>query len=257
MKKTAIIVEDEPLGMQNIKNHLRDYCPDIEVIGEATSNNEFLELIRGKNLRPDVALLDINLPDGTIFETLDLLRPIGFQIIFITAYDKFAQRACWYASMGYIVKPIQPAELVQAVRWVRSLKPEFTDIQVEQVQDFLKSDSHDRIVITDGSGMHVVNIADIRWIKADDNYSQVYVVGKTRPITVAQTLKSYQVELKGHRLFRIHKGHMIHIDHMVQFNRGKNPTVVMDEGEQLAVGRRRKAEFLEFLNRNGLGGRNQ
>lgn len=251
--KTAIIVEDEHLSRLNLKHNLRAHCQDVEIIGEATSNAEFLELIQEKGLKPDIAFLDINLPDGAVFETLKVLRPLPFQIIFITAYDVYAMRACWFASMAYILKPINPTDLVEAVQFTRVLHPRHTDEQLDITEENLQGDKlPDRIALSDGKKLIVVLIKDIIRIKADDNYSHVFTTTHDRPIIVARTLLSFQKQLKGQRMFRIHKGHFIHIDHMVQFNKGTKASVVMDDGETLTVGRRRKAEFREFLRRMGL-----
>lgn len=251
--KTAILVEDEHLSRLNLKRNLDQHCPDVEIIGEATSNAEFLELIRGKQLRPDIAFLDINLPDGAVFETLKLLRPLPFQIIFITAYDEYAMRACWFASMAYILKPIDPLKLAEAVQFTRVIHPRHVDEQLDITEENLTGDQvPDRIALSDGKKLVVVAIKDIIRIKADDNYSHVFTTTHERPIIVARTLLSFQKQLKQQRMFRIHKGHFIHIDHMTQFNKGTKASVVMDDGEVLTVGRRRKAEFREFLRRMGL-----
>ena len=93
MLLNAVIIEDEKKGLVNLKQMLDLHCPDVEVIGEADGVESGYELLRRPGIRPDVAFLDINLGDGKVFQLLDRIRPIDFDIVFVTAYDQFATRA--------------------------------------------------------------------------------------------------------------------------------------------------------------------
>ena len=112
----AIIVEDEISGLNNLKNLLSQYCSDVEVIADARNIKEGVAVLNDPALKPDVAFLDISLPDGLVFNMLnDYADKIDFDIIFVTAFEKYAIKACQYSSIGYIVKPIDPDELQEAV----------------------------------------------------------------------------------------------------------------------------------------------
>ena len=111
----AVIVEDEIKGLNNLKNLIATHCGEIEIIGEARSIQEGTALLNNSSIKPDVAFMDISLPDGLIFQLLNKLRPINFDIIFVTAYEEYAIKACEYSSIGYIVKPIDPDLLKEAV----------------------------------------------------------------------------------------------------------------------------------------------
>jgi response regulator of citrate/malate metabolism len=101
----AIIVEDEIKSMNNLKNMLKNHCPRVEVVGDALSIKEALDLFDDPEMKPDVAFLDINLTDGLVFRMLEELRPIDFEIIFVTAYNEHAIKACEYSSVGFIAAP--------------------------------------------------------------------------------------------------------------------------------------------------------
>ena len=109
----AVIVEDEVKGLNNLKNLLEQYCPEVKVIGEAGNVDQGVKLLKSK--KPDLAFLDISLPDGLVFQLLNEVRPIDFEVIFVTAYEEYAIKACEYSSIGYILKPIDPDELREAV----------------------------------------------------------------------------------------------------------------------------------------------
>ena len=123
----AIIVEDETSGLNNLKNLLKEYCSEVEVIGEASSVEEATALFHNKRLQPDVAFLDIQLKDGLVFQALDQLNRIPFEIIFVTAFHRYAIQACSYSSIGYILKPLDPDALVHAVSRIPSTYGEKID----------------------------------------------------------------------------------------------------------------------------------
>lgn len=245
--KNAIIVEDEPRGRANLRNILSKYCPDIQVVAEAASNREFLDLIQVKKARPDVVFLDIDLPDGLVFESLKELRPLPFQIIFITAYNTFTEKACWFASMGYITKPIDSDKLVEAVQWVRKLP--VNDEQLQNFQDaYNNPDTHDRITVNNNNTIEIVDIKDILRIEADDNYSHIHLNGGKKH-TSAKTLKTFEEMLSSQGFYRVHKGHIINMDYMVKFIRSEGGKVEMKDGTRVSVSRRRRPAFMEYIKR--------
>ena len=116
----AFIVEDEINGLENLKNMLREHCPQVKVVGEARSNQQALDLLQSAKQKPDVAFLDINLQDGNVFQTLQQLNgEVDFDIIFITAFNEYAVEAFKYSAIGYILKPIDPDELRKAVQKIQ------------------------------------------------------------------------------------------------------------------------------------------
>ncbi|MFT6283105.1 MAG: two-component system LytT family response regulator, partial [Salibacteraceae bacterium] len=118
MKKyTAIIIDDIEQARTTIKQDLATYAKDFEVIGEASGVVEGAKLL--KNLTPDILFLDIQMQDGSGFDLLDLLSDISFKIIFITASDAHGIKAFRYAAIDYLLKPIDPDELTEALKKFR------------------------------------------------------------------------------------------------------------------------------------------
>ena len=103
----AVIIEDEPAGVELLKETLATHCPDVQVIAVGGSNAEAFKILDDPNMRPDVVFLDISLPDGLIFQTLRNLEEIDFDIIFVTAYDKYAVRAFELSAIDYLLKPLK------------------------------------------------------------------------------------------------------------------------------------------------------
>jgi len=114
----AIIIDDVAQAIDTLKADLTDYCPDVEVIATADGVINGAKLL--KEHTPDVLFLDIQMQDGTGFDLLEILPEINFKIIFTTASDAFAIRAFKFSAVDYLLKPVDPEELVAAVEKVKA-----------------------------------------------------------------------------------------------------------------------------------------
>lgn len=246
----AIIIEDEAKSMNNLKNLLNIHCPEVQIIGDATNVEDGLDLFDDPSFKPDLAFLDISLPDGLIFKMLDELRPIDFEIIFITAYNEHAIKACEYASIGYILKPINPDELTQAVSRVRlSNYDKKMDQRMEIFNKQLTStNAFEKMSISATDGIYFVNIKDIVRLEADDNYTKIFL-GNGDRITASRTIKSYEDMLTTLNFYRVHKSHIINLNYMRKFIKGDTGFLVMDDGKKIEVSRRRRPAFMEQVRR--------
>lgn len=245
----ALIVEDEIKSMNNLKNLLANHCPEVSVIADALSVEEALDLFEETDFKPDVAFLDINLPDGLIFQLLDELKPVGFEVIFITAFNEHAIRACQYSSIGYIMKPINPDELIQAVS---RIKIQAGDKIEERLELFTKSlsnpNSFEKMSISAIDGIYFVSIKDIVRFEAEDNYTHIFLINGDR-ITASKTIKAYEDLLLMLNFYRVHKRHVINLNYMRKFIKGDGGYLVMDDGKKIEVSRRRRPAFMEQMRR--------
>lgn len=245
----ALIVEDEIKSLNNLKNLLAAHCPEVQVVADALSIEEALELFEEDDFKPDVAFLDINLPDGLIFRFLDEMKPIDFEVIFITAFNEHAIRACQYSSIGYIMKPINPDELVQAVSRIRVHKAEKIEERLDLFNKSLSNpNSFEKMSIAAIDGIYFVNIKDIVRFEAEDNYTHIYLNNGDR-ITASKTIKAYEDQLIELNFFRVHKRHVINLNYMRKFIKGDGGYLVMDDGKKIDVSRRRRPAFMEQMRR--------
>jgi two-component system LytT family response regulator len=246
----AVIVEDEPIGVKNLKNLLSKYCPHIDIVAEADGVESALKMFSLPQLQPDVAFLDINLHDGLVFQTLNELEEINFDIIFVTAHKDFAIKACDYSSIGYIVKPIDPDKLKDAVSRVRSGKTSKAKERVEVFKGHYTNQNPNafgKMSISAVDGFYFINIRDIVRLEAEDNYTHIYTSSEQR-MTVAKTIKSYEELLSSVNFFRVHKKHLINLNFMNKFMKGDS-LVIMDDGMKIEVSRRRRPQFMELMKR--------
>ncbi len=245
----ALIVEDEIKSLNNLKNLLASHCPEVEIVADALNIEEALELFDEPEFKPDVAFLDINLPDGLIFQFLDELSPVDFEVIFITAFNEHAIRACQYSSIGYIMKPINPDELMQAVSRIRVHRAEKIE---ERLDLFNKSmtnpNSFEKMSIAAIDGIYFVNIKDIVRFEAEDNYTHIFLINGDR-ITASKTIKAYEDMLQMLNFYRVHKRHVINLNFMRKFIKGDGGYLVMEDGKKIEVSRRRRPAFMEQMRR--------
>jgi len=181
---------------------------------------------------------------------LEELRPIDFEIIFVTAYNEHAIKACEYSSIGYIMKPIDPEALTHAVQRIRPRKvAEQMDARLELLNAQLKNpNAFEKMSISALDGIYFVSIKDIVRFEAEDNYTHIYLNSGDR-ITASKTIKSYEDMLNAVNFYRVHKRHVINLNFMRKFVKGDGGYLVMDDGKKIEVSRRRRPAFMEQLRR--------
>lgn len=243
----AVIIEDEVHGLNNLKKMLAEHCEEIEVVADAGTIEDALELLTGPDLKPDLAFLDINLPDGLIFSLLNQIRPLDFDIIFVTAHQEHAIKACEYSSIGFIVKPIDPDALKEAVARIRPKKEAQTERRMDVFNNYYNNpNTFTKMSVSALDGIYFVNIKDIVRLEAEDNYTHIYLVGGER-LTASKTIKSYEDMLTSINFYRVHKRHVINLNYMRKFVKGDGGYLVMDDDMHIEVSRRRRPSFMEKL----------
>jgi two-component system LytT family response regulator len=155
----AIIIDDEQDSRNTVLNMLQNYCEDITVVGQAANVAEGLSIITKE--KPDVIFLDIQMPDGSGFDLLEKLPEINFQVIFVTAYDQYALRAIKFSALDYLLKPVDPQQLIDAVGKINKKPTNFDDI-TKKINILLRNKNGiERITLPTFEGLRFVNIKDI------------------------------------------------------------------------------------------------
>jgi two-component system, LytTR family, response regulator len=245
----AVIVEDELHGLTNLKNMLDKHCDSVSVVGEAGSVSDGVRLLSDANRDVDVAFLDINLPDGEVFQLLNKLDKVDFDIIFVTAYAEYAIKACEYSSIGYILKPIDPDALVEAVARISPKEKSRADKRLEIFQSYVNNpNAFSKMAISALDGIYFVNIRDILRFEAEDNYTHIFLQSGER-ITASKTIKAYEDMLTPFNFYRVHKRHVINLNYMRKFVKGDGGYLIMDDDIRIEVSRRRRPAFMEQMRR--------
>jgi two-component system, LytTR family, response regulator len=242
----AVIIEDEPAGVEVLKAIIAKHCPDVEIIATGGSNADALRIFEDPNLRPHVAFLDIHLPDGQIFQTLKQLEEIDFEIIFVTAFEQYAVRAFKLAAIDYLLKPIDPLEIMRAVSRIRAGKFMDAAPRLDIAQSHLNHpNSYDKIAISALDGSHYVRLRDIIRLEGSDNYTHIYLKGEK--FTASKTLKFFEEILIPFNFFRTHKTHLINLNYIKNWKREDGGRLILEDGSKVEVSRRRKPTFMEAV----------
>ncbi|WP_438962047.1 LytR/AlgR family response regulator transcription factor [Nonlabens sp.] len=243
MELKAIIVEDEQISREILKNYLGKYCPDVTVVDEATNVDEALQLLR--KISVDLLFLDVEMPYGTAFDLLDQVGDRDFETIFVTAYDQYAKDALNRQAAYYLTKPIEIDELIKAVDLVKSIKEREEEVHIGlSVKEQNGSQLHDKITIPTQEGFEVIPIKDIIYCSADDNYTHVFLAHSQK--LVSKTLKHFDEMLSEKGFCRIHKSHLINASHVTAYKKGKGGSVMLSDVE-LPVSPSRKLELFKFF----------
>ncbi len=246
----AVIVEDETRGLNNLKNLLAQNCEDVEIVGTAGSIQEASKMFGSLDEGPDLAFLDISLPDGLVFQLLNIINPLDFEIIFVTAYEEYAIKACEYSSIGYITKPIDPDKLVEAVKRVKNKKSRYINKRLEIFNNVYHNNPNAfrKMSISALDGIYFIDIQNIVRFEAEDNYTHIFMSDGER-ITASKTIKSFEDMLGPYNFYRVHKRHVINLNYMRKFVKGDGGYLIMDDEKRIEVSRRRRPAFMEEIRR--------
>ncbi len=244
--KRAVLCDDEPQSRLTLKVFLNDYCPDVEIVGEADGVMAGIQLIR--QARPDVVFLDVEMEDGTGFDLLKKFPNPSFQVIFTTAYNDFALKAFRYNALDYLLKPIDIDELIQAVDRISpgKLSPSHT----EQITALLEANHigrFEKIAVSSNEGLHFLNLKDIVRLESDINYTTFHLASSER-ITVSKTLKTFEELLPEGEFYRPHQSHIVNLGYVKKVLREEGGYLVMEDGFKIPLSRARKDEFLNLVN---------
>ncbi len=242
----AIVIDDEQAGINNLKNLLTKYCNGVKVVGTAENIKTGIQLVKDPSLKLDVAFLDINLPDGLVFQLIEQIEEVNFEIIFVTAYDNFAIRACQYSSIGYVTKPIDPDELIAAVKRIPKGRKYNTKEQIEVFKSHFNPNPYRKIGISSMTEVQFVPINEIVRLEADDNMTHFWIKDGRR-ITASKTLKHFDNLLTPFNFFKVHQSHLINLNFIKSYIRNEGGYLIMEDGKNVEISRRRRPLFLEKL----------
>ena len=239
----AIIIDDEPNCITALRQELQLFCPEIKVADTCTSGKEGILSIRKH--APDLVFLDVEMPWMNGFEMLDILGdPIHFRIIFTTAYSEFAARAFRVSAVDYLLKPVDGADLIDAVAKagkimsVGKTNPNITNLldNAKQTADQQKIAIHTR------DGYDLIPVEKILYCKAEGPYTHVYLSDKK--LVLSKPLGDTEQLLPDTLFERIHHSLLVNLRHVSGLRKSEGISVVMDNGEELPVSKSKKERLM-------------
>jgi two-component system LytT family response regulator len=243
----AIIIEDEEDSRKVLADMLHEHFKNIDVIAVCTNVVESRTAI--EQLQPELIFSDIELENDSVFDMLQQLNDINFEIIFITAFDRYAIQAIKFSAQDYLLKPFSKEELAEAIHhYQQKHNKQQSAQQFDALFHNLKNIQKDskKIALPTSHGLTVLPVKDIVRCQAEINYTNFFLTSKNKML-VTKTLKEYEELLNDYDFIRVHNSHLINLHHVKNYSRGEGGTVTMSDGSTVDVSRRKKDEFLKRL----------
>ncbi|HEY5368984.1 MAG TPA: response regulator [Hanamia sp.] len=235
----VILIDDERLARSELRRLLQEF-PDVEIIGEAANADEGIEKI--ESLNPDLIFLDIQMPGKTGFEMLMELEKSP-HVIFVTAYDEYALKAFDVNALDYLMKPVEPKRLADAILKV-------TQKEEEELISYSNRgilSEHDQVFVKDGERCWFVKLSDVRLFESVGNYAKVFF-GTNKPL-ILKSLNALEERLDDRVFFRANRKHIINLRMIEKIETYFNGGLLVDliGGEKIEVSRRQAVKFKEMM----------
>ncbi|MBK1441606.1 response regulator transcription factor [Parapedobacter sp. ISTM3] len=243
----AVIIDDEEHCVASLRRLLLPYQDSVRLVGTFATVDEAVMGIGTR--QPDIVFMDVQLGEsGTAFDVLNALGAVAFNLIFTTAYDQYAVQAFRFAALDYLLKPIAVGDFANAMNRVfQRNEQQQLSVRVAALLDNLSgADKPKKMGLPTADGYEFVDVSEVVHCRSDVNYTHIFTVSGQK-YTVSKTLKHFEELLGGYHFFRIHHSHLINLDYVVKYVRGKGGAVVLANGVTLEVSSRRKDEFLARL----------
>lgn len=244
-KIRTIIIDDEEPARRALKNILDLYCPNVELLSEASNIPDGVKLIH--KAEPQLVLLDIEMPGYNGFELLDFIKEVNFEIIFITAYSEYALKAFEVSAIDYLLKPVNIDQLNVAIEKV-SHKLHASNMQkrVELFKENHTANEFTRIALPVSDGLLFIEVVDIILLEADGAYTHVWLRNGSK-ILVSKKLKFFEdVLIARKHFYRPHRSYMVNFNFVTKYNKGES-MLVMDNKIAVPVSKEKKAELEDVL----------
>jgi len=241
----SIIIDDEPKARLALRLSLQNFCPNIQIIGEADGVESGWQVIKEK--KPQLVFLDIRINGGLGFELLDKFDKPTFKVIFITAYNEFALKAFRYNALDYLLKPIDPDELIEAVKKISQDK--ISDILTEQINNLLEVSQKkifDKIALTTSEGTNFLKLKNIVKLVSDGSYTTFHTNSREE-ITVSRGIKEFETLLPTDTFCRTHQSYIVNIDFVKKILKEDGGYILLENEDKVPISRRKKNDLMELM----------
>lgn len=244
----AIIVENDLLQIRTLKKMIREHCPQIEVMDEIRDLRSSQKIISQQ--QPDLVFFDLSIKNGQVFEMLDKIMPLDFELIFTSKNDQHSLKAIKYAALDYLLKPFNVAD-VQAAgqKAIQKITSKYVTRQLDMILSNIKDqpNGHQRkVAIPTVEGYVFINMFDIVRCEANGAYTTIYT-SKKEKIIASRNIKEYEEMFPKNQFFRVHNSHLVNVNRILRYNKGRGGTLTMEDGTSIEVASRRRNEFINLF----------
>jgi two-component system, LytTR family, response regulator len=238
----AIIIDDERLARAELKKLLQEF-PEVEIVDEAANADEGIAKIESQH--PDLIFLDIQMPGKTGFDMLAQLERTP-QVIFTTAYDEFALKAFEVNALDYLLKPVEPKRLADAIQKLHLSEHKEIRNEGENFNNSMLTEN-DQVFVKDGERCWFVKLSEIRLFESVGNYAKVFF-GNNKPL-ILKSLNALEERLEEKTFFRANRKHIVNLRLIDKIEPYFNGGLLLElkGGEKIEVSRRQTVKFKEMM----------
>jgi two-component system LytT family response regulator len=242
----CILVDDEKKTRTLLKTMLEKFCEGVEVLGEAADVQEAVTLIKEK--QPDLVFLDVEMPRESGFSLFKYFDELNFEVVFTTAYSQYAVKAIKLAALDYLVKPINLEELLESLNRFRAKKKDLKEqaSQHQILEQAINQTDRPKIALASPEGISFVELDDILRCQSDKSYT-IFVLTSGKKICTSKNLGEYEQILEEYGFIRVHRSHLVNKLFIKGLTRGKNPNLIMTQGDPVPVSNSKKEEILKNM----------
>ncbi len=243
MKIKSVIVDDEKIARNVLRNYLTKYCPQVEILGEAENIKEAVPLI--ESAHPQLVFLDVEMPFGNAFDVLEATKDLNFETIFITAFSEYSLKALNKSASYYILKPIDIQELISAVNKVSETIEKNEEFNRNKIllENLKQKPEKQQIILPTLQGFDIAKIDEIVRMQADGNFTQIYLKDGSKKM-VCRFLKYFD-ELLDFPLVRVHRSHIVNFNFVKSYH--KNGEIILQDNTEIEVSGSYKEQFLKLF----------
>jgi two-component system LytT family response regulator len=242
----TVIIDDEAHVRETLGRLLATHCPQVKLVGEASGVESGAKLIR--DFHPQLVILDIRMDDGTGFDLLHKFETIDFKVIFITAYEKYAMQAFKFAAIDFLLKPVNPEELGDAVKRTETLVQEHFNSQIQALEENLKTELRQKkkIVLKTQENIYLVDLQNITHCESDGCYTYVHTTTDDH-ILISKTLREFDDMLSDSGFYRVHKSYLINLSQIKRFEKHEGGYIILNNDCKIPVASRKREELLDLF----------
>ncbi|MEM6264223.1 MAG: LytTR family DNA-binding domain-containing protein [Bacteroidota bacterium] len=243
----AILVEDEAASRETLRNYLSRYCLQVNLLAEAENVAQGLKAIHTH--QPDLVFLDVEMPFGNAFDLLEQVENLSFETVFVTAFSHYALKALNASACHYLLKPIDIDELVLAVEKVQERIQQQADLLPTQIlleNLHQQQQQSQKLVLPVLEGFELIKVEQVIRCQANGNMTDFFLTDGTHRL-ICRTLKFYDEILTDCGFMRVHKSHLVNLNYVTGYKRGKGGQLSLGEHHQVEVAPSKKAALMAWL----------
>ncbi len=239
----VVIIDDDCQSIDVLRTLLDEYCPGFKIVGSANNIESGAREIIIK--QPEIVFLDIEMPGGSGFDLLKMLNNRNFDVVFITAHNKYAIDAIKHSALDYLLKPFDVKEFLETIERIKGNQRNKTlnyDILLENINGPVPK----KLVVASSRGYEYIPVDSIVRIESERSYARIFLTNG-RIIMVSKCLNDYQNMLCPKTFFRIHNSHLINLNHVIMYSRNDGGYVEMVDKSKIPVSRNKKDIFMNVM----------